>query len=136
MPDLGSTEFTMLWASTALGAVYLLAAVIPSVLARGMPWAMGPRDDPGAPLGTVAARLDRAWKNFLETFPLFVAAILVESSVVQDSDLAATGAQLYFWGRLAFLPVYALGLPVVRTLVWTVALVGIVLVLAAALPGI
>ena len=55
---------------------------------------------------------------------------------VTDSDLAGLGAQLYFWGRVAFLPVYALGLPVVRTLAWTVSLVGIVLVLLAALPGV
>ena len=136
MPDLGSTEFTMLWASAVLGVVYLLAAVVPSVLARGMPWALGPRDEPGADAGKVGGRLDRAWKNFLETFPLFVAAILVESSVVQDSTLGAIGAQLYFWGRVAFLPIYALGLPVVRTLAWTVSLVGIVMVLAAALPGV
>lgn len=136
MPDMGSTEFTMLWASTVLGVVYLLAAVLPSVAGRGMPWALGPRDEPAADLPKVGARLDRAWKNFLETFPLFVAAILVEAQVVQDSDLGGLGAQLYFWGRVAFLPVYALGLPVVRTLVWTVALAGIVLVLVACLPGI
>ena len=136
MPDLGSTEFTMLWASAVLGTVYLLAAVIPSVLGRGLPWAMGPRDEPPADAGKVAARLDRAWKNFVETFPLFVAAILVEASVVQDSDLAGLGAQLYFWGRVAFLPIYALGLPVVRTLAWTVAFAGSARVLAAALPGI
>ena len=74
MPDLGSTEITMLWASTLLGLVYLLAAVVPSVLSRGMPWAMGPRDGEWPAVGTVAARLDRAWKNFLETFPLFAAA--------------------------------------------------------------
>jgi uncharacterized MAPEG superfamily protein len=135
MPDMGSTEITMLWASAALGVVYLLAAVVPSVLARGMPWAMGPRDEPAPAVGIVGARLDRAWKNFLETFPLFVAAILVEAMAPQDSELAALGAQLYFWGRVAFLPIYAVGLPLVRTLVWTVALAGIVLVLAACLPG-
>jgi uncharacterized MAPEG superfamily protein len=135
MPDLGSTEITMLWASAVLGIVYLLAAVIPSVLTRGMPWALGPRDEAGADLGKVAGRLDRAWKNFLETFPLFVAAILVEAAAPQDSELAALGAQLYFWARVAFLPVYALGLPYVRTLVWTVAVAGIALVLAACLPG-
>jgi len=126
----------MLWASAVLGTVYLLAAVIPSVLGRGLPWAMGPRDEPPADAGKVAARLDRAWKNFVETFPLFVAAILVEASVVQDSDLAGLGAQLYFWGRVAFLPIYALGLPVVRTLAWTVSFAGIAMVLAAALPGV
>jgi uncharacterized MAPEG superfamily protein len=136
MPDLGSPEITMLWASALLGSVYLVSAVIPSVLARGMPWAAGPRDEPGAALGKVGARLDRAWKNFIETFPLFVAAILVEAQVPQDSDMAGLGAQLYFWGRVAFLPLYALGVPYLRTAAWGIALAGIVTVLLAALPGV
>ena len=44
MPDMGSTEFTMLWASALLGIVYLLASVLASVAGRGMPWAMGARE--------------------------------------------------------------------------------------------
>jgi uncharacterized MAPEG superfamily protein len=136
MPDLGSTEITMLWASALLGTVYLLAAVIPSVLGRGMPWAAGPRDEPAPAIGKLGARLDRAWKNFVETFPLFVAAVLVEAQVPQDSEIAAMGAQLYFWGRVAFLPLYAIGVPFLRTIAWTVALAGIVMVLLGALPGI
>jgi uncharacterized MAPEG superfamily protein len=136
MPDLGSTEITMLWASVLLGSLYLLAAVIPSVLTRGLPWAAGPRDEPGAALGKIAGRLDRAWKNFVETFPLFVAAILVEAQVPQDSDVAGLGAQLYFWGRVAFLPLYASGVPFLRTAAWSVSLAGILMVLLAALPGI
>jgi len=136
MPDLGSTEITMLWASALVGTVYLLAAVIPSVLGRGMPWAAGPRDEPAPAIGKLGARLDRAWKNFVETFPLFVAAVLVEAQVPQDSEIAAMGAQLYFWGRVAFLPLYAIGVPFLRTIAWTVALAGIVMVLLGALPGI
>lgn len=136
MPDLGSTEFTMLWASAILGAVYLLAAAVPSVLIRGLPWALGPRDEAGANTGKVGARLDRAWKNFLETFPIFAVAILVTAHAPHNAGLSALGAQLYFWARVAYLPVYALGIPVVRTLVWTVSLVGIALVLASAIPGV
>lgn len=136
MPDLGSTEITMLWASALLGTVYLLAAVIPSVLGRGMPWAAGPRDEPAPAIGKLGGRLDRAWKNFVETFPLFVAAVLVEAQVPQDSEIAAMGAQLYFWGRVAFLPLYAIGVPFLRTIAWTVALAGIGMVLLGALPGI
>jgi uncharacterized MAPEG superfamily protein len=136
MPDIGSTETTMLWASALLGVVYLFSSILASVAGRGMPWAMGPRDDGRPELGKVGARLERAWSNFVETFPLFAAAVLLEATVQQDSELAGLGAQLYFWARVAFLPVYALGVPVVRTLVWTVALVGIVLVLVACLPGI
>lgn len=136
MPDFGSTEMQMLWLSVLLGFVHLLAAVVPSVLARGMPWALGPRDEPGAPLGALGGRLDRAWKNFQETFPLFAAAVVVASVGTRDSELGALGAQLYFWGRVAFLPIYAMGLPYVRTLAWTVSVVGVVLVVLSSLPGI
>ena len=101
-----------------------------------MPWAAGPRDEPAPAIGKLGARLDRAWKNFVETFPLFVAAVLVEAQVPQDSEIAAMGAQLYFWGRVAFLPLYAIGVPFLRTIAWTVALAGIVMVLLGALPGI
>jgi uncharacterized MAPEG superfamily protein len=39
------------------------------------------------------------------------------------------GAQLYFWARVAYVPLYAFGVTYVRTLAWTVATLGIVLVL-------
>jgi uncharacterized MAPEG superfamily protein len=135
MLDLGSPEMTMLWLSAALGIVYLLAAVLASVAGRGMPWALGPRDEGWPEIGKVGGRIERSWKNFMETFPIFAAAILVEASAGHGSALAAIGAQLYFWSRVAFLPIYSFGLPVVRTLVWTASLVGIVLILAACIPG-
>lgn len=136
MPDLGTTQLTMLWASLVLGFVYLLAATVMSVGQRGMPWALGPRDDAPPPINVIGARLDRAWKNYLETFPLFAAAVLLEASAGHGSSLAPLGAQLYFWGRVAFLPLYALGWPVVRTAAWTVALAGIALLLVAVLPSV
>jgi len=135
MPDMGSTEFTMLWASALLGVVYLLSAILASVAGRGMPWAVGSRDEGWPEIGKTGARLERAWRNFTETFPLFAAAVLLEAQVTPDSDLAALGAQLYFWGRVAFLPAYALGLPFVRTLIWTASLAGIVIILLSCLPG-
>ena len=135
MLDLGSTQLTMLWASMVLGVVYLLAAVLPSVGQRGMSWALGPRDVPTPPINTLGGRLDRAWKNFIETFPLFAAAVLLETMAGHGSGLAPLGALLYFWGRVAFLPLYAIGWPVVRTLAWAASLGGIVLLLIAVVPG-
>jgi uncharacterized MAPEG superfamily protein len=43
------------------------------------------------------------------------------------------GAQLYFWARVVYVPVYAAGIPVARTIVWTASIVGLVMVLLAAL---
>lgn len=135
MPDLGSTEMSMLWASLVLGFVYLVAAAVTSVGQRGMKWAAGPRDEPAPPINALGGRFDRAWKNYIETLPLFVGAVLVEAISGHDSGLAPLGAQLYFWGRVAYLPLYATGLPFLRTLAWTVSLAGIVLLLVACLPG-
>jgi len=125
----GSIELQMLAASAALGLVQLVLAVMFSVGARGMPWALGPRDTAGAPLGTTGGRVERAFKNFLETFPIFAVAVLIATALDRHTAMTVLGAQLYFWARVAFVPVYALGIPVLRTLVWTAALVGILLVL-------
>jgi uncharacterized MAPEG superfamily protein len=43
--------------------------------------------------------------------------------------MAVWGSQLYFYARVLYLPIYAAGIPVIRTVVWSVAALGIVLVL-------
>jgi uncharacterized MAPEG superfamily protein len=37
----------------------------------------------------------------------------------------AIGAQVYFWARVAYLPVYVVGIPYLRTAVWAASLWGI-----------
>jgi uncharacterized MAPEG superfamily protein len=39
------------------------------------------------------------------------------------------GVQLYFWGRVIYLALYAAGVFLLRSLVWNIATLGIVLVL-------
>jgi uncharacterized MAPEG superfamily protein len=85
------------------------------------------------PLSGVAGRLDRALRNFLETFPLFAAVVLSAHAAGRHSALTEWGARLYFWGRVAYLPLYAAGIPLVRSLVWNVATAGILLFLVALL---
>ena len=130
----GSVELAMLGWSIVLGLVQLVLAAIVSVGGRGMPWALGPRDAQGAALSPVAGRLARAFKNFLETFALFAAAVLLITAMNRHTHMSALGAQLYFWARVAYVPAYALAIPMTRTLVWLVSLVGIVLVLSAVCP--
>ena len=80
----------------------------------------------------MAARLDRALKNFLETFPLFAAAILACAAANKlGSSNTIYGAAAYVIGRALYVPLYAMGTPLLRTLVWTVSVVGIVAILIA-----
>jgi uncharacterized MAPEG superfamily protein len=117
--------------SVVLGFVHIVAASHAASLQRGYRWSASSRDDPVEPLGGVAGRLDRASRNFLETFPMFAAVVLAAHAAGRHDALTEWGARLYFWGRVAYLPIYAAGIPLVRSLVWNVAGVGILLFLIA-----
>ena len=124
-------ELKLLLAAVIVGLVQIVwAAAAGGGGERDMKWLLGPRDD-ARPVGVVAARLNRALTNFLETFPLFAAALLACDVAGKFGPLTYYGAILYVAGRAIFVPIYAAGLPVVRTLVWTASMVGIVLVIVA-----
>jgi uncharacterized MAPEG superfamily protein len=128
-----TTELSMLMWSVVLGLVQIAIAATCSVAQRGLGWAASPRDEVKPPLTGIGGRLDRARANFLETFPLFLAVVVAAHLLQRHDATTVLGAQLYFWARLAHLPVYAAGIPYLRTLIWTVSIVGIVMVLAAVL---
>jgi uncharacterized MAPEG superfamily protein len=130
-----SMELQMLFCAIALGIVQLLIAILASVGGRGMPWAAGPRDDARAPLGKMGGRLERAYQNFLETFPFFAAAVLLAHALDKSNHNSVLGAQIYVWARLLYIPAYVFAIPFLRTLIWIAGLVGIVMVMSAIWPG-
>lgn len=124
-----TTELGLLACSVVLGLVHIALAAAGSLNQRGVGWAVGARDEAKPPLAGLGGRLDRARANFLETFPLFAAAVLLTHGLNVHNQWTILGAQLYFWGRVVYLPVYAAGIPWLRSLVWGVAIAGIALVL-------
>lgn len=122
-------ELRMLAWSAILGIVHIVLGALGATSQYGLQWNIGPRDTPQPPLTGVAGRLQRASHNFLETFPLFVAAILIADAVNQHGRVIVFGAQLYFWARLAYLPLYAAGVRIARTIAWVLATLGIVLII-------
>ena len=112
-----------------LGLLQIIAASHAASFQRGYRWSASSRDEPVAPLIGKAGRLDRALRNFLETFPLFAAAVLAAHLAGRDGTLTLWGVQLYFWARLAYVLLYAAGVYLVRSLVWNVATLGIGLIL-------
>jgi uncharacterized MAPEG superfamily protein len=128
-----SMELTMLAWSVVLGLAQLVLAVVVANRDLGLPYNLSPRDQPPSPLGKTAGRLVRAYNNFRETFALFAASILLVVVMHRENEASALGAQLYFWARLVYVPVYAFGVQWVRTIVWTVAIVGLIMVLLAGL---
>uniref|UniRef100_UPI000D562996 MAPEG family protein n=1 Tax=Xanthomonas fragariae TaxID=48664 RepID=UPI000D562996 len=72
-------ELQMLGWAMVLGLMQLLAASASTTAQRGIKWNASARDDETRPLTGVAARLERAFRNYLETFPIFAAAVLAVS---------------------------------------------------------
>lgn len=122
-------ELQMLAWTIVLGLVHLFLDATMKTSERGLAWNASARDGEARPLGPVAGRVNRAWQNFLETFPMFAAAVLAVALAERTGDRTALGAQLYFWARVAYIPLYAAGIPYLRSLVWGVSLAGLVMVL-------
>ncbi len=131
----GTEELRMLWASIALGLVQLTMSMVAGLASGRLKWNVGARDEEPPPLGKIAARIERAWRNYLETFPLFAALVLLSAALSKHNAMTTLGAELYFYSRVIHLPIYAIGVPVVRTIVFSASLVGIVLVLFGIWPG-
>ena len=126
-------ELQMLIAAIVLGFVHLIAASHAASLQRSYRWTAGARDETLPPLTGVAGRLARASANFAETFPYFAALVLAVEVTGQRDAYSYWGVVLYVGARIAYLPLYAFGVFLVRSLVWNVATAGIVLLLVALL---
>lgn len=130
--NLGTTpELTLLVAAIVIGLVNLVWATAAGAGGpRDMTWLLGPRDE-ARPTTGVAARLERSYRNFVDTFPLYAGALLAALIAGKAGPLTLWGSWLYVGGRLVYVPLYAAGIPVLRTLAWTVSLIGVVMVVVA-----
>lgn len=124
-----TVELKMLALSIVLGLVQIVLASHAASLQRGYMWTASSREEAVPALTGMAGRLGRALQNFIETFPLFAAAVLMAHVVGKHSWMTEWGVQLYFWARVAYVTLYAAGIFLVRSLIWNVAALGIVLVL-------
>jgi uncharacterized MAPEG superfamily protein len=128
-----TTELIVLAWGCVLALVHVFAAVRVKTRQYGTAWNMGARDEELPPPQPIVGRLARAQANFFETFPIAAAAILIVSVTGIEDRWTAIGAIVWLAARAIYLPVYALGIRVLRTLIFLVSIVGIALILRPAL---
>lgn len=116
-------------------SVLTWVAIIFASMLRGKSWTskgliymIGNRDE-ALEASVVSKRADRAASNTKENFMLFVALAFVAQASGTQSPLVDQGASLFFLARVIYLPAYYIGIPYVRSLVWTAGLVGLVMML-------
>ena len=126
-------EAALLIASTLVFIAMVLVQGVFSLREHSMASLLGARDDI-ADATPLTRRAKRANQNMIEAMlmfaPLIVAALVLERA----NDMTALGAWLFFGARLAYAPLYWIGAPILRSIAWSVGIVGVVLILLQILP--
>ena len=123
----------------ALGALLLFIHIFTATRFKtaqyGRSWNVGARDEALPPPDVLAGRTMRAQANFQETFPIAIVALLGVVLANKTSATTALGGWIWLGARVVYLPIYAAGVRVVRTIIWAVATVGLAMVIWPLLAG-
>src|SRR3954471_19256734 len=123
----------------ALGAILLFVHIFTATRFKtaqyGRKWNVGARDEALPEPSPVTGRTIRAQANFQETFPIAIVALLGVVIAGRTSPTTALGGWIWLGARAVYLPLYAIGVPVVRTLAFLVSIICLVLVLKPLLVG-
>ena len=122
-----SPELNLLVWATVLTLVQALVAAVGATGQLGLPILAGNRETLPAISGW-AGRAQRAHRNMLESFVLFAALVLAAQLAGKTNAMTTLGAELFFWARLVYAVIYVMGIAWLRTGVWAVSVVGLVLI--------
>ena len=122
-----SPDLTLLVWAAALTLAQAMIAALGAMLQVGLPALAGNRENLPRIAGW-ADRAARAHRNMLENLILFAVLVLVAQVAGKANATTALGAELFFWARVVYVAVFIIGIPWVRTGVWGVSVVGLLLI--------
>ena len=130
-PGLLTPELFWLTLTVILTGLLWVPYILNRCVVRGLGGAMA-NPTPGAkPHAAWATRLMFAHDNAVENLVIFAPLILILNGIDYSTKWTVYASAVYFWARLAHLIVYTMGVPVLRTLAFTVGFFAqVVLVLA------
>jgi len=115
----------------ALAAIVMFVHIVVPAAIRGLTygpgWALGSRDTTPGEVSVTGQRCERAFRNMLETFPIFTALALGVVVAGLTGPVTAFGSVLYVIARVLYLPAYIFDIPFTRTGCFAFAVAGIVL---------
>jgi uncharacterized MAPEG superfamily protein len=126
-----SKELLWLTLTVVLTGLLWIPYIIDRAQVRGL-WAALDNPKPGdTPQSPWAMRLYFAHSNAVENLVVFAPLVLILDSLNVSTWATVIACAVFFWARLAHAILYALGVPVLRTIAFTVGfLCQVVLVLA------
>jgi uncharacterized MAPEG superfamily protein len=121
-----STDLRYLALTAILTASLWIPYVVCQVMTNGFLTPPNYLDPTPRPLPLWGKRADRTYINAVEAFAPFAALVIVIHLAGKASAMTAFWAMAFFWLRLAHAAVYLLGIPYVRTLIFTLGYVAVV----------
>jgi uncharacterized MAPEG superfamily protein len=116
-----NVELTQLARVSAFTALLWMPYILNRLaVGKGLVHEVGYPEEP-TKLSPWADRLKRAHVNAIENLVVFAALVLVAHAAGASNAVTALAAQAYFWARVGHAVVYALGVPWLRTLTFTVS---------------
>jgi uncharacterized MAPEG superfamily protein len=126
-----SRELMWLTLTVILTGVLWIPYILDRVMVRGLMGSMANPSRNDKPQSAWAQRLYFAHTNAVENLVVFAILVMILDSLGHSTESTAIACAVYFWARLAHAVVYTLGIPVLRTLAFSVGfLAQVALVLA------
>src|ERR1700730_3410138 len=118
-----TTDLQYLAFTGILTAALWIPYIVPQVVTNGSLAAPNYVDPTPRPVPTWGKRAERTYLNAVESFAPFAALVLVAHVAGKADAMTAFWAMCFFCLRLAHAAVYLLGVPYVRTLIFTLGFV-------------
>ena len=119
-PGLMTPELFWLTLTVILTGLLWVPYILNRVAVRGVLGSMANPSRGDKPHAEWAARLMFAHDNAIENLVVFAPLVLILTELDYSTKWTVYATAVYFWARLAHLVVYTLGIPVFRTLAFTV----------------
>jgi uncharacterized MAPEG superfamily protein len=120
-------DLSLLAWSVVLMFVQMLIAVLGSMMQVGLLTLVGNRE--GFPeIKGWGGRAMRAHSNMIENMVLFIPLVLIAVAAGKANSTTLLGAEIFFWSRVVYAVVYLIGIPWLRTAVWTVSVIGLIII--------
>ncbi len=123
-----TTETLIILLTFVLALVNYLTPAYFALANAGLMALAGPRDGVGVGDGLVGQRAERANANFKETLPWAIGLLILVQVTGDANSMTALGGWLYLICRVLYIPFYLLGVPYLRSVAWTVSMVGLVII--------
>ena len=120
------SELTCLELSVILWVAHILGQALTARAEFGDAYLFTPRDAQLAPKGVSCGRATRALGNYIENLVPFVA---LDLALIATQHTGGLGATIWILARILYFPVYMMGTLYVRTGLWAISVIGLLMML-------